>query len=76
MKTAFSTVACMGSDWKSVLAWATAARQDAVAIRVESDGSAFGASSDGVKEIADSFRQDSAQTVKRPDPYKINILIN
>ena len=44
MKTAFSTVACMGSDWKSVLAWATAARQDAVEIRLESDGSAFGAS--------------------------------
>ncbi len=57
MKTAFSTVACMGSDWKSVLAWATAALQDAVEIRLESDGSAFGASGDDVKAIADSFRQ-------------------
>ncbi len=57
MKSAFSTVACMGSGWKSVLAWAAAAWQDAVEIRLESDGSAFGASGDGVKEIADGFRQ-------------------
>ena len=57
MKTAFSTVACMGSSWNSVLAWAAAARQDAVEIRLESDGSVFGASGDDVKEISDGFKQ-------------------
>lgn len=57
MKTAFSTVACMGSAWQDVVQWASAARLDAVEIRLEADGSAFGASREGIKEIADGFRQ-------------------
>ncbi len=57
MKTAFSTVACMGAPWREVLACAVGAGQDAVEIRLSDDGSVFGLAEEGTSEMARAFQK-------------------
>ena len=56
MKTAFSTVACMGASWREVLHWAHQAGMDAVEIRLNEDGSVFGLAEEDLKTMLRAFQ--------------------
>ena len=57
MKTAFSTVACMGASWKDVLTWTVNAHIDAVEVRLNDDGSMFGLTAESIPQMACAFHE-------------------
>jgi sugar phosphate isomerase/epimerase len=57
MKTAFSTVACMGLPWQNVLGSAVRAGMDAVEIRMDDDGRIFGLPDAGLEAMGRAFRE-------------------
>jgi len=63
MKRAFSTVACMDREWKSVLACASSASMDAIEIRMDADGRVFGLDTDDLKTVADAFSEKNIEII-------------
>jgi len=61
MKTAFSTVACMGVSWQTVLSGAVRAGMDAVEIRMDDDGRIFGLPDTELDTVAQAFCKAGVQ---------------
>ena len=51
MKRAFSTVACMDADWRTVVEAAVAANMCALEIRLTEDGRVFGLDEEELEEF-------------------------